>query len=118
MSEKLKLVAIESPNSTVKKVKKAKYVSDKELSGLNNVSSLKTVAETEEDFNDILKDAVVTRTANKGDDFITQNTQYNILDIEVDYDFPVYKYIVDGKEYFSNFKFANYVEIINPLTIN
>ena len=100
------------------KVKKAKYVHDSELSGIGGVSHLKQVAETEDQYKDILKDAVVTRVANKGDNFITQTTQYNVLEIEPDYDFPVYKYIVDGKEYFSNFQFANYVQIINPLTIN
>ena len=100
------------------KVKKAKYVHDSELSGIGGVSHLKQVAETEDQYKDILKDAVVTRVANKGDSFITQTTQYNVLEIEPDYDFPVYKYIVDGKEYFSNFQFANYVQIINPLTIN
>ena len=100
------------------KVKKAKYVHDSELSGIGGVRHLKQVAETEDQYKDILKDAVVTRVANKGDNFITQTTQYNVLEIEPDYDFPVYKYIVDGKEYFSNFQFANYVQIINPLTIN
>jgi hypothetical protein len=100
------------------KVKKAKYVSDSELSGVAGVSHLKQVVDTEEQYKDILKDAVVTRVANKGDSFITQNVAYNVLEIEADYDFPVYKYIFEGKEYFSNFQFANYVEIVNPQTIN
>ena len=100
------------------KIKKAKYVSDSELTGIDGVSYLKQVAETEEQYKDILKDATVTRIANKGDKFITQNTSYNVLEIEADYDYPVYKYIFEGKEYFSNFKFANYVEIVNPQTIN
>ena len=89
-----------------------------ELTGIDGVSYLKQVAETEEQYKDILKDATVTRIANKGDKFITQNTSYNVLEIEADYDYPVYKYIFEGKEYFSNFKFANYVEIVNPQTIN
>ena len=100
------------------KIKKAKYVSDSELTGIDGVSYLKQVAETEEQYKDILKDATVTRIANKGDNFITQNTSYNVLEIEADYDYPVYKYIFEGKEYFSNFKFANYIEIVNPETIN
>jgi hypothetical protein len=100
------------------KVKKAKYVADSELSGIGGVNHLKQVADTKEAYDDILKDAVVTRVANKGDNFITQNVAYNVLEIEADYDYPVYKYIFEGKEYFSNFKFANYVEIVNPQTIN
>lgn len=100
------------------KIKKAKYVSDSELTGLEGVSYLKQVAETEEQYKDILKDATVTRIANKGDKFITQNTAYNVLEIEADYDFIVYKYIFEGKEYFSNFKFANPVEVIYPKFIN
>ena len=101
----------------MKKLKKAKYVSDSELSGVAGVSHLKQVAETEDQYKDILKDAVVTRVANKGDKFITETIAYNVLDIEADYDFPVYKYIHEGKEYFSNFKFAN-GECVNPETIN
>ena len=102
----------------MKKLKKAKYVSDSELSGVAGVSHLKQVAATEEDYKDILKDAAITRVANKGDKYITETIAYNVLEIEADYDFPVYKYIYEGKEYFSNFKFANYVEIVNPQTIN
>ena len=100
------------------KIKKAKYVSDSELSGIDGVSYLKQVADTEEAYKDILKDAVVTRVANKGEKFITETIAYNVLDIEADYDFPVYKYIHEGKEYLSNFKFANYIECVNPQTIN
>ena len=99
------------------KVKKAKYVSDSELTGIAGVSHLKQVADTEENYKDILKDAVITRVANKGDKFITETIAYNVLEIEADYDFPVYKYIFEGKEYFSNFKFAN-GECVNPQTIN
>jgi len=101
----------------MKKLKKAKYVSDSELSGIGGVSHLKQVAATEEDYKDILKDAVITRVANKGDKYITETISYNVLEIEADYDFPVYKYIHEGKEYFSNFKFAN-GECVNPETIN
>ena len=101
----------------MKKLKKAKYVSDGELIGIDGVSHLKQVAATEEDYKDILKDAVVTRVANKGDKFVTETIAYNVLEIEADYDFPVYKYIHEGKEYFSNFKFAN-GECVNPETIN
>lgn len=100
------------------KVKKAKYQSDTQLMGLGGVSYIKQIADTEEQYKDVLKDAVVSRIANKGDNFITQNVAYNVLEIEADYDFPVYKYIFDDKEYFSNFKFANYIEIVNPETIN
>ena len=100
------------------KVKKAKYVSDSELSGVAGVSYLKQVVDTEEDYKDILKDAVITRVANKGDKYITETITYNILEIEADPEFPIYKYIFEGKEYFSNFKFANYIECINPQTIN
>lgn len=99
------------------KLKKAKYVSDGELLGIDGVSHLKQVAATQEDYKDILKDAVVTRVANKGDSYITETIAYNVLEIEADYDFPVYKYIHEGKEYFSNFKFAN-GECVNPETIN
>ena len=99
------------------KLKKVKYVSDSELTGIDGVSYLKQVAATEEDYKDILKDAVVTRVANKGDKYITETISYNVLEIEADYDFPVYKYIHEGKEYFSNFKFAN-GECVNPETIN
>jgi hypothetical protein len=102
----------------MKKVKKAKYVADSELSGIGGVSHLKQVAETKEAYDDILKDAVITRVANKGDKFVTETIAYNVLEIEADYDFPVYRYIHEGKEYFSNFKFANYIEIVNPQTVN
>lgn len=98
--------------------KKAKFVQDSALMGVGGLSPMKQVVETEKDYEDILKDAVITRVANKGDKFITQNIHYNVLEIEADYDYPVYKYIHEGKEYFSNFKFANYVEIVNPETIN
>ena len=101
----------------MKKLKKAKYVHDSELSGVAGVSHIKQVAATQEDYKDILKDAVVTRVANKGDSYITETIAYNVLEIEADYDFPVYKYIHEGKEYFSNFKFAN-GECVNPETIN
>jgi len=73
------------------------------------------VAESETEYKDILKDAVITRVANSGSQYIQQTTKYNVSDFEADYDYPVYKYIVDGKEHFSNFQFANYVEIINPI---
>ena len=101
----------------MKKVKKAKYVADSELSGVGGVSHLKQVAETKEAYDDILKDAVITRVANKGDKYITETITYNVLEIEADYDYPVFKYIFEGKEYFSNFKFAN-GECVNPQTIN
>lgn len=81
----------------------------------SELQSMVTMVDSRED---LIKDYKVERVANKGDNFITQNIHYNVLEIEADYDFPVYKYIHEGKEYFSNFKFANYVEIINPETIN
>ena len=102
----------------MKKVKKAKYQSDSELTGIEGVSYIKQVVDTEEQYKDILKDAVITRTAISGSNIITEDITYNVVDIEADYDFPVYKYIIDEKEYFSNFKFANYVEIVNPEIIN
>lgn len=98
--------------------KKTKFIQDNELIGIGGVNPVKQVVETEKDYSDILKDATITRIANKGDKFITQNIAYSVLEIEADYDYPVYKYIHEGKEYFSNFKFANYVEIVNPETIN
>jgi hypothetical protein len=101
----------------MKKVKKAKYQSDSELTGIDGVSYIKQIVDTEEQYKDVLKDAVITRVANKGDKFITETIAYNVLEIEADYDFPVYKYIYEGKEYFSNFKFAN-GECVNPETIN
>ena len=101
----------------MKKVKKGKYVHDSELSGVGGVSHLKQVVETEDQYKDILKDAVITRVANKGDNYITETIAYNVLEIEADYDFPVFRYIYEGKEYFSNFKFAN-GECVNPETIN
>lgn len=76
------------------------------------------VVESEDEYKDLIKDYSVERIARKGDNFITQNTNYNVSEIEPDYDFTVYKYIHDGKEYFSNFKFANPVEIIEPKTKN
>ena len=79
------------------------------------LQSMVTMVDSRED---LIKDYKVERVAKKGDKFITQNTHYNVLEIEADYDYPVYKYIYEGKEYFSNFKFANYVEIVNPETIN
>ena len=97
------------------KVKKAKYVSDSDLIGVEGVKSIKQVAETEEDYKNILEDAVITRTATSGSRLVEESVKYNVTDIEADYDFPVYKYVVDGKEYFSNFQFANYVDIINPI---
>ena len=101
----------------MKKVKKGKYVHDSELSGVGGVSHLKQVVETEDQYKDILKDAAITRVANKGDKYITETIAYNVLEIEADYDFPVFRYIYEGKEYFSNFKFAN-GECVNPETIN
>ena len=101
----------------MKKVKKTKYVHDSELSGVGGVSHLKQVVDTEDQYKDVLKDAVVTRVANKGDSYITETIAYNVLEIEADYDYPVYKYLFEGKEYFSNFKFAN-GECVNPQTIN
>ena len=101
----------------MKKVKKVKYVHDSELSGVGGVSHLKQVVDTEDQYKDVLKDAVVTRVANKGDSYITETITYNVLEIEADYDFPVYRYVHEGKEYFSNFKFAN-GECVNPETIN
>lgn len=97
---------------------KSTLMFDNELQNIEGVRPIKTMATTQEDYNDLLKDATVTRVAKKGDNFITQNTLYNVLEIEADYDYPVYKYIFEGKEYFSNFKFANYIEIVNPETIN
>ncbi len=97
------------------KVKKAKFVLDKELSGLDSVKPYKQIAETEEAYKNILEDAVITRTATSGSRLVEESVKYNVTDIEADYDFPVYKYVVDGKEYFSNFQFANYVDIINPI---
>ena len=73
------------------------------------------VAESETEYKDILKDAVITRVANSGSQYIEQTTKYNVSDFEADYDYPVYKYIVDGVEHFSNFQFANYVDIIQPI---
>ena len=101
----------------MKKVNNTTYVHDSELSGVGGVSHLKQVVDTEDQYKDVLKDAVVTRVANKGDSYITETIAYNILDIEADYDYPVYKYLFEGKEYFSNFKFAN-GECVNPQTIN
>ena len=73
------------------------------------------IADTEAEYKDILKDAVITRVVNKGDKYIKQTTKYNVADFEPDYDYPVYKYVVDGVEHFSNFEFANYVDIIQPI---
>jgi hypothetical protein len=100
------------------KVRNIKYKVDSELAQVQNVKGLKRVAETEEDYKDLIKEAKIVRVANKGEDFITQNVTYNVMEIEADYDYPVYKYVIDGQEYFSNFKFANYIEIVNPETIN
>jgi hypothetical protein len=96
------------------KIRKSKYVEDKQLKNLNGVKSLTQVAETEEDFNDIIKEAKITRVANKGDNFITQTTEHNVVDIEVDWDSIVYKYLYNGEEFFSNFLFNNPVETIYP----
>jgi len=90
------------------KVKKAKYQYDSEL------KKVKQVAETQEAFDNILKDAKVTRVANKGDKFITQTINFSVAEIEVDWDSIVYKYIFEGEEHFSNFKFNNPVETILP----
>jgi len=73
------------------------------------------VADNAKEYSDILKDAVITRVANSGSQYIEQTTKYNVADFEADYDYPVYKYIVDGVEHFSNFQFANYVDIIQPI---
>lgn len=72
------------------------------------------VAESESEYKDILKDAVITRVANKGDKYIKQTTKYDITEIEVDWDSIVYKYIYEGEEHFSNFLFNNPVETIYP----
>ena len=96
------------------KQRKSKYVIDKELGSIKDVKSIKQVAEDQEAYDDILKDAVITRVANKGDNYITQTIVYNVKEIEVDWDSIVYKYIHDGEEHFSNFKFNNPVETIYP----
>jgi len=88
-------------------IKKYKY--DEEL------QKTVRVAESEAEYKDILKDAVITRVANSGSQYIEQTTKYNVTDFEADYDYPVYKYVVDGVEHFSNFQFANYVDIIYPI---
>ena len=98
------------------KVRKSKYKVDAELQGLKNVKSISQVAEDKESYNDILKDAVITRTAKAGDKFVTQTISYTVNEIEIDWDSTVYKYIYDGEEYFSNFKYNNPVEIIQPKT--
>jgi hypothetical protein len=102
----------------MEKIKKAKYQADSEFASIDGIKPLKRVVATEEDYNDLIKEYSVERVARKGDNYITQNTSYSVLDLEPDYDFPVYKYIHEGKEYFSNLKFANPIEIINPQTIN
>ena len=109
MGEKIKL---EIPK--LRKVRKGKFVTDSELVGIKDVTPLKQVVDTEKDYNDVLKDAVVTRVANKGDNYITQTISYNVSEIELDWDSIVYKYIYNGEEHFSNFKFNNPVETILP----
>lgn len=94
--------------------KKAKYQFDKELMGIEDVSALKQVADDDEAYKDVIKDAKITRIANKGDNYITQRVNYDVQDIEVDWDSIVYKYEYEGEEHFSNFKFANPKEIIYP----
>ena len=96
------------------KVRKSKYVQDEELGSINGIQKLKQVAETEDDYKDILKDAKITRVANKGDNFITQTTEHSVADIEVDWDSIVYKYMYNEEEHYSNFLFNNPVEIIYP----
>lgn len=95
-------------------VKKIKYAVDSELGQVQNVKSVKRIAETKEDYEDLLKDATITRVANKGDNYVTQTVSYKMQDIEVDWDSIVYKYIYNGEEHFSNFKFNNPVETIYP----
>ena len=97
------------------KKRNSKFVVDNELSNIKDVKSIKQVAEDKEAYEDILKDAVITRVANSGSQYIEQSTKYNVSDFEADYDYPVYKYVVDGVEHFSNFEFANYVDIIQPI---
>lgn len=96
------------------KQRNAKFVVDNELGSIKDIKSIKQIAEDKEAYNDILKDAVITRVANKGDNYITQTIVYNVSEIEVDWDSVVYKYIHDGEEHFSNFKFNNPVETILP----
>jgi len=96
------------------KVRNIKYKVDNEIGQIQNVKSVKRVAETEEDYKDLLKEAKVTRVANKGDNFVTQNVTYNVGEIEVDWDSIVYKYIYNGEEHYSNFLFNNPVETIYP----
>jgi hypothetical protein len=96
------------------KQRKSKFVVDKELGSIKDIKSIKQVAEDQEAYDDILKDAVITRVANKGDNYITQTISYSVNEIEVDWDSVVYKYIHNGDEYFSNFKFNNPVETILP----
>jgi hypothetical protein len=96
------------------KQRKAKFVIDQELGSIKDIKSIKQVAEDQEAYDDILKDAVITRVANKGDNYITQTISYNVSEIELDWDSIVYKYIYNGEEHFSNFKFNNPVETILP----
>ena len=72
------------------------------------------VADSEVEYKDILKDAVITRVANSGSMFIEQTTKYNVADFEADPDFIIYEYEYDGVIYQSNFKYANPTNIIYP----
>lgn len=96
------------------KQRNSKFVVDKELGSIKDVKSIKQVVEDEESYNDILKDAVVTRVANKGDNFITQTIVYSVNEIEADPDYIIYEYEYDGVIYQSNFKYANPINIIYP----
>jgi len=72
------------------KQRKAKFVIDQELGSIKDIKSIKQVAEDEEAYKDILKDAVITRVANKGDNYITQTITYNAFHVIVlflSYDF-------------------------------
>ena len=72
------------------------------------------VADSEAEYKDILKDAVITRVANSGSMFIEQTTKYSVSDFEADPDFIIYEYEYDGVIYKSNFKYANPINIIYP----
>ena len=100
MAEKINL---KLPQLT--KAKKGKYKYDNELG--------KTIREVES-MKDVEGEYVIERIAEKGTNYITQKTHYDVNEIEVDWNSIVYKYIYEGKEYFSNFKFANPVETIYP----
>jgi hypothetical protein len=96
------------------KARNSKYTVDKELEGIKNLKTMKQVANDKDAYDGILKDAVITRTAVAGTDYITQTRTYAVTEIELDPNSIIYEYEYNGEIHRSNFLFNNPINTIMP----